>query len=162
MRHVIAFLIKFLSTLVVLGIILGVVFDYSVGDVVYISFGLSAIGYLLGDLYILRRTSNTIATIADSVLAFLVIMYISSIVTNEAYLVTASLLGASFITILEFYYHRIVPRRENERQATNTNENRRVNNAKFQTEASEDLAIARPDVRNAKEENNHDPNTNKV
>jgi hypothetical protein len=153
MRHVLAFLIKFLSTLVVLGIILGVVFGSSIADVFTISIVLSIIGYTLGDLFLLRRTSNVIATSADFGLSFIVIWLVSSAVTNEAYLYTSSLLAASMVTIFEFFYHRIVPRRDDKRQATNQNANQKINRSQFKTEASEDMAIARPDVRSSDENN---------
>lgn len=151
MRHIIAFLFKFLSTLVVLGIILGVVFGYSIADVFMITTVLSVIGYVLGDLFLLRRTSNVIATTADFGLAFIVILFLSTAVTNEAYLYTASLLAASMVTIFEFFYHRFVPRRD-EKTTANPDAGRRVDNTQFKTEASEDMAIARPDVRSPEDD----------
>ncbi|RFU60861.1 YndM family protein [Peribacillus glennii] len=155
MRHVIAFFIKFLSTLVVLGIILGLFFNYSIMDVLTISIVLSAVGYMLGDLFLYRRTNNMTATISDFGLAFLVVWFMSLNITFEDDLLTASILAAAGVAIYEYFYHRVVPRARGRRRETNENRNQRQTNARYRTEASEDLTIARPDVRSPKGKENN-------
>lgn len=153
MRHVIAFSIKFLSTLIVLGIILGLFFNYSILDVLTISIVISAVGYLLGDLFLYRRSNNLTATIADFGMAFLVVWFMSMNLTYEDDLLSVSLLVAAGVTVYEYFYHRIVPRDARRTQETGQNQDQRRNNSRYQTEASEDLAIVRPDVRSPEENN---------
>jgi hypothetical protein len=162
MRHVIAFSIKFLSTLFVLGIILGLFFNYSIFDVLTISIVLSAVGYLLGDLFLYRRSNNLTATLADFGMTFLVVWFMSVNLTYEDDLLTATLLAAAGVTVFEYFYHRIVPRDARRRHENNRNQDQKLNNSRYQTEASEDLAIVRPDVRSPEEnDKNNKRNKNK-
>lgn len=77
MPHLIRFSIKFVSTLVVLGIILGLFYNLGFTEVLTITVVLTLLGYIIGDLFILRRTSNIIASIADFGLSFLVVWFMS-------------------------------------------------------------------------------------
>jgi hypothetical protein len=162
LRHVIAFSIKFLSTLFVLGIILGLFFNYSILDVLTISIVLSTAGYVLGDLYLYRRSNNLTATLADFGMTFLVVWFMSVNLTYEDDLLTATLLAATGVTVYEYFYHRIVPRDTRRRHENNKNQDQRLNNSRYQTEASEELAIVRPDVRTPEEnDKNNKRNKNK-
>lgn len=114
MNHVIAFLIKFVMVAAVLLIILTWIFDVSFVDTLIISLALTAIAYLMGDLMIFlnagkpedQKTRNTIATICDFVLAFLVIWYIGHLLTDTtAEMVTPALLSAVVLAAGEWFFH---------------------------------------------------------
>ncbi|WP_158553365.1 YndM family protein [Peribacillus saganii] len=154
MRHLMAYAIKFTGTLIVLGIILGALFNYSFTDVLLITFVLTLAGYIIGDLLILPRTNNSVASAADFGLSFLVIMWLSSIITYEDDLLTASLISAIAVTLMEFLYHKFVARID-PMQADQQRGN--IGRSQFQTEASEEFAPVRQDVRSedSKSENKH-------
>ncbi|MFC3884347.1 YndM family protein [Bacillus songklensis] len=153
MRHVLAFSIKFMATLVVLGVVLGLFNNLSIVDVLTISIVLSAVGYIIGDLFILRRTNNSVASLADFGLAFLVIWSMSRNLAYVNDLFAGSLISALGITVFEIFYHRIVPR--NAGRTEIPNQNQRQRNTRLNTEASEELTPVRPDVRSPKEYNDN-------
>lgn len=68
---------------------------------------LAAISYLIGDQFILRRTNNAIATIADAVLAYIFLWVVAStfdwtLTTNELLITVIS------IAIVEAIYHYLL------------------------------------------------------
>lgn len=61
MNYLKAIAIKFLATLVLLYVILGLFYDMSFTNVFLISLVLGLASYLIGDLFLLAKTNNTIA-----------------------------------------------------------------------------------------------------
>jgi len=82
MNHVKALVIKFFMTAVILGIVITGIFDSEFKDTLLISFILTILAYVLGDLMIFRKFGgdkgrnsdhvkrNMIATISDFILSF--------------------------------------------------------------------------------------------
>src|SRR5690606_17799522 len=114
MNHVIAFFIKFVMITAVLLIVLTWIFDVSFVDTLIISLGLTAIAYLMGDLLIFlnagkaddQSTRNTIATVCDFVLAFLVIWYVGQLISGTmAEMVTPALVSALVLAAGEWFFH---------------------------------------------------------
>ena len=150
MKHGRAFLIKFLSSLVLLYIILGLFNGMSFGNVFIITTALGIAAYVLGDMLILPRTNNTIATVADFLLAFMVIWLLSQTLTYGDGMFAESLMAALGVALFEYFFHRYL--------ATNnmigTREGTRIpGNLNYQTEASEELIIVSPDVRSNDDDN---------
>jgi uncharacterized membrane protein YvlD (DUF360 family) len=141
MRHLRAFLIKFVATLAVLFVILGLFYDVSFQNIFLISLVLGVVAYLVGDLFLLRRTNNTISTLADFGLSFAIIWMMLDNVSNDgADIFWATLLSSIAIALFEYFFHKYM--------ATNVlNENepdgRRANTLQYQTEASEEV---HPDI----------------
>lgn len=73
MEHVKALAIKGIMTIVILYLILGLGFNFSFENTLFITIVLGAVSYLLGDLFILPKTNNITATLADLGVAFLVV-----------------------------------------------------------------------------------------
>jgi Protein of unknown function (DUF2512) len=149
MKHVKAFAIKFISNLVLLYIILGLFFDMAFRNVFLITLVLGVAAYLIGDLLILPRTNNTVATIADFGLAFLIIWFMSENLTYGDDHLLMSLIAALGVGIFEAMFHRylannILPDSKNQSRPTNT--------LQYQTEASKELTPVRPDVRTTDKE----------
>ncbi|TDL75561.1 DUF2512 family protein [Rhodococcus qingshengii] len=65
MKHVKALVIKFVSSLVLLSLILGLFFDMAFSNIFLITLVLCIEAYFIGYLLILPRTNNTVATIVD-------------------------------------------------------------------------------------------------
>lgn len=154
MRHLTAMAIKFISTLVLLYVILGLFFDLSFTNVFLITLALGVISYILGDMMILPRTNNMVATIADFGLAFLLIWIMSQNLTYGDNTFWPSLIAALGIALFEYFFHRYL--NKNVINASENNGQKRTN-LQYQTEASEELAIVKPDVRST----NDKKNTNK-
>jgi uncharacterized BrkB/YihY/UPF0761 family membrane protein len=138
MKHIKSLAIKFFSSLVLLSVILGLFFDMSFGNIFLITLVLGVVAYVIGDLFILRRTNNIIATLADLGLAFLVIRFMSDILANgdDGDMFTMSLIAAIGVALFEYAFHKYVANR-----VLNENQSRKNQQTKlrYQTEASEEL-----------------------
>lgn len=151
MKHVKAMAIKFVSCLVVLFIILGLIFDMSFGNVFLISLILGIAAYLIGDLMILPRTNNFIATIADFGLAFFIIWFMTETLTTGANAVYPSFIAAVGVGLFEFLFHRYM---SNQILEDKNNTGQRIGNLQYQTEASKDLTPVIRDIRSNDNESN--------
>lgn len=136
MNHFKAILIKFIATFVVLYIILGAFYDMAFRNVFLISLVLTVAAYVIGDMLILRMTNNTVATIADFGLAFLVIWFMGESLTFGDSLFTAALISAAGIALFEIFFHKYVANRSHDKTTTVQN---RPTNLRYQTEASEEF-----------------------
>ncbi|WP_158591816.1 YndM family protein [Oceanobacillus halophilus] len=106
MRHMKALAIKFIFTAVVLYSLLTIFEAASLTEILLISLLVTGIAYLIGDLVILRRFSNLVATIADFGLAFAAIWLFSSFFIYAASpIVTVSAFSAFFLAISEALFH---------------------------------------------------------
>jgi hypothetical protein len=149
MKHIKAIAIKFVSSLVLLSIILGLFFDMAFGNIFLISLVLGVAAYIIGDLLILPRTNNTIATIADFGLAFLIIWLMSENLTYGDNHFSMSLIAALGVALFEYMFHKYVannvfPDKGGQQQ---------TRQLQYQTEVSEELTPVRQDVRSSNEEN---------
>lgn len=144
MQHIVRIAIKFIASLVVLGIILGMFYDFTFGDVFLITAVLGVVSYFLGDQLILRATNNFIASAADFGLSFFLIWFMGAMLTDENNLLSASLISAAAITLFEYLFHRFLTRDNTQTTNRQTNIQSRP---QFQTEAAEELTPVKPDVR---------------
>ena len=150
MKHMKNLAIKFISILAVLFIILGIFYDMSFGNVLSISVVLTLASYLIGDLLILRKTNNTIATISDFAIAFLVIWLMGENLTYGDSLIMPALISAAGIALFETFFHKYVSSQINE---ANENQNS-SRNLRYQTEASSELTPRNTEVSNRQSDHN--------
>ncbi|GAB3049137.1 DUF2512 family protein [Virgibacillus ainsalahensis] len=133
MNHFKLFAVKFIASLILLYLILGLGFGMEFVNVFWVTLTLSVLAYL-GDLFILPRISNVFATISDFVLAFVVIYFMSYGVTAGGDWFAASLIAAAGNTVCEYFYHiYIMANREGQR---NWDPTKRMLNV--ETEAAEE------------------------
>ncbi|WP_121613087.1 YndM family protein [Mesobacillus foraminis] len=151
MRHLTAMAIKFISSLVLLYVILGLFFGMSFTNVFLITLALGIISYILGDMMILPRTSNTVATLADFGLAFLLIWIMSQNLTYGDNTFWPSLIAALGVTLFEYFFHKYI----NKNVVNAASNGQQGGNLQYQTEASEELAPVKPDVRSTNEDKNN-------
>ncbi|MEH6986536.1 DUF2512 family protein [Cytobacillus firmus] len=111
MEHIKAILIKFVMITAVLGIILTGIFDISFTETLIISFILTLGAYVIGDMMIFRMSGdetehtkrNTIATLSDIGLSFVVIWLLSELMASGkddlamAAFISALLIGAGMV-----------------------------------------------------------------
>ncbi|AND39935.1 YndM family protein [Cytobacillus oceanisediminis] len=145
MQHFKALALKFLASVVLLYIILGIFFGMSFVNVFIITAILGITAYILGDMVILPRSSNMIATAADFGLAFLLIWFLSSILINGDNLIAMSIAAALGVALFEYLFHLYLLR--NMTEASNEKGTINQGNLRYNTEVSEDLTPVRPDVR---------------
>ena len=150
MKHMKNLAIKFISILAVLFIILGIFYDMSFGNVLWISVVLTLASYLIGDLLILRKTNNTMATISDFAIAFLVIWLMGENLTYGDSLIMPALIAAAGIALVETFFHKYVARQIQEADEQQNGSR----NLRYQTEASSELTPRNTEFSNR----NSDPN----
>ncbi|MEW9051984.1 MAG: YndM family protein [Neobacillus sp.] len=151
MKHEKALLIKFISTLALLTIILGLFFDMAFSNIFLITLVLGIAAYLIGDLFTLPRTNNLFATLADFGLSFFIIWVMSINLTFGDGHVLMSLFAALGVSLFEYLFHRYLANNI----LSHTNESTRQRGIlQYQTEVSEELTPVRPDVRTDDDSNN--------
>lgn len=119
MNHVKALAIKFVMIAAVLFIILTLMFDVPLADTLWISLALTIIAYAMGDLMVFRKAGNraeqnkrnAIATVADIVVAFLVIWVMGeALVGNDVNIATPAIVSAILIGGGEWFFHKYLDR----------------------------------------------------
>lgn len=136
MKHVKLLAVKCIASLIALYLILGVGYDMSFGNVFLTTLVLGAISYIVGDMMILPKTNNFVASIADFGLAYIVIYFMSDALTEGGNLVIASLIASIGVTVIEIFFHNYV---EANLDFNEDQHVQRPSQAKFQTETAEEL-----------------------
>lgn len=149
MKHVIALAVKGIASLALLYLILGIMYGMSFGNVLFITLVLGIVAYIIGDMLILPRTNNLVASIADFGLALMVIWLMSAVLTNGGNLFSMSIIASLGVTLFEYFYHKYI--------STNVIDNSQAvknysGNLRYQTEASEELTPKREVIKNRKED----------
>ncbi|ADL52876.1 DUF2512 family protein [Clostridium cellulovorans] len=108
MKHVRALLMKFAMTAIGLEIVVYLFSDLAFTDILYMSAFITIISYVIGDLLILPSTNNTIATIADAVLALAIIYAFDSLWGTMTISLLDALMSAALIAIGEWFFHKYI------------------------------------------------------
>lgn len=157
LKYVTALLIKFVMVTLVLWVVLGAFFNISFGDILITSILLTGAAFLIGDLFILPKYGNPIATIADFGLALLGVWLLGALLFEQPIsLGAAAFLSAIVIAIGEFFFHMYLQKQgtagqsqKNDKNSNNQNSASAVSTYKYQTEAGSDVAV-RPAVQKYK------------
>ncbi|SES97519.1 Protein of unknown function [Salinibacillus kushneri] len=143
MRHFLSIGIKFVVICTVVLSLYSVFQNPGVLSLLGISIALVGLGYLLGDVLILRRFGNLTATLSDFALSFLVLFFygiIMDIPTWEAG--NMALFSALFITVTESLFHFYMQNRVFDEPSYNDESYRttkRINSRTMQTETSDEV-----------------------
>ncbi|MGX5478463.1 YndM family protein [Bacillus thuringiensis] len=108
MKHIVALLIKYTAITAVLLIMLSIFQGISIPRVLLISLFLTGAAYLIGDLFILPKYGNMIATIADLGLSFFGIWLLISLFTDldaTRNIGVSSFIAALIIGGTEVFFH---------------------------------------------------------
>ncbi|MCP3033320.1 YndM family protein [Halobacillus sp. A1] len=116
-------------------LILGIGYDLSFANVLFISVVLTAVSYIVGDRIILPRVNSTVSSLFDFAIAFLVIYFMLNALTVDGGLWSASLYSAIGIGIYEFVFNQYVRSSGNEEKT----ESERIEDLDLRTEASDEL-----------------------
>ncbi|MBU5594145.1 YndM family protein [Amphibacillus sp. MSJ-3] len=107
MEHIKLLSIKFVTTFILLYLILGIGYGMSFGQTLAISLPCFAT-YYIGDILILERTNNFIATITDFLIHFTVIYLLINIMNFGGDVLMATFLSSLVIAIYEAFFHLYV------------------------------------------------------
>ncbi|WNQ11904.1 DUF2512 family protein [Paenibacillus aurantius] len=103
---------RFLSKIVVNGILLVILLRYlAEADLIAATFtavALSVIAYLAGDQFVLRMTNNTLALVADALLA-LAFLWLAARYFQWPYSYAEILVTVVILTAAEALYHKLLP-----------------------------------------------------
>ncbi|PFD96773.1 hypothetical protein COE15_19130 [Bacillus cereus] len=108
MKHIVALLIKYTAISAVLLMILGIFQGVSIPRILLISLLITGTAYLIGDLFVLPRYGNMIATIADFGLSFLGIWILTYFLTDidlTPNIGFSSFWSALLISAVEIFFH---------------------------------------------------------
>lgn len=112
MKHMKALAIKLLATITVLAIILGVFYGVSIMNFLIISVLLTAISYVIGDLFLLPRLENWGAVLADYGLSFFSILFLGHyLFAYTIPLLTAAGVTSLFVAGTEYFFHQYMATR---------------------------------------------------
>lgn len=140
MNHGKALAIKFISSLALLYIVLGLLYDMSFRNVFLITLVLGISSYIIGDMLLLRRTNNMTATIADFVLALIVIWSMGSALTTGGSPFTMALIASIGVALFEYMFHKYVANNvfTDDNQEVVNNQRQSLKSLQYQTEVSEE------------------------
>ncbi|MFC4557264.1 YndM family protein [Virgibacillus kekensis] len=137
MRHLAALGIKFVVISVAVFSILGIFYNATLTNLFWVSLLVTGIAYFVGDLFVLKRYGNLIATIGDFPLAFLSIWLLGMLfIERDLPILPASLFAAFFITLCEPLLHSFIINHEEKAEELPAS-------GKLQTETAEEIE---PDI----------------
>ena len=147
MKHLIVLGIKFIVTAVLVFSTFGILFNANLFNLFWFTLLVTGISYLIGDLLILPRFGNIIATVADFGLAFFSLWILGSLFLEQGIPVTLlSLTAAFFIAWGEPFIHVYLENRFSDN-------NQQVPRNQLQTEFAEEMA---PETTTAKRKKRKD------
>ncbi len=139
MKHLKALGIKFIFTSIILLSVFGIYYNSTVLEILMISALVTGVAYLIGDLFILPRLGNIVASLADMGLAFLSIWGLSLLlIAPPDRLALASLFAAIFIMLSEALFHAYMENKVLAKGLNNMTFNMTSFQNKFQTELAEE------------------------
>ncbi|MBE4906902.1 YndM family protein [Bacillus luteolus] len=142
MKHLKALGIKFIFTSIILLSVFGIYYNSTVLEILMISALVTGVAYVIGDLFILPRLGNMVASLADMGLAFLSIWGLSLLFINPPdRLALASLFAAVFIMLAEALFHAYMENKVLDQGRNNMTFNMTSFQNKFQTELAEEHDI---------------------
>jgi hypothetical protein len=110
MKHIMALLVKFVVTAAALEIVLGFATNMSAGSILLIALTVTIVSYFLGDLVILPRSNNTVATAADFGIALFNILLFDAIFVTADITFLDAFFGAAVLAVCEWIFHRFLSR----------------------------------------------------
>ncbi|MEK5251678.1 YndM family protein [Bacillus sp. FSL R9-9530] len=108
MKHIVALLIKYTAISAVLLMILGIFQGISIPRILFISLIITAVAYLIGDLFILPKYGNMAATIADLGVSFVgvwALTYLLADIDLTRNIGASAFFATLLISVAEIFFH---------------------------------------------------------
>lgn len=110
MKHLEALLIKFAFLSIVLELVFLNFSGLTFGRVLFVALTVTVLAYIIGDVLILPRTSNLVASLVDFGLAF-VTLFVFGLIYNKSGIAFITVLLASIaVAVCEWIYHIVLRR----------------------------------------------------
>ncbi|SER34363.1 Protein of unknown function [Gracilibacillus ureilyticus] len=134
MRYFKSFGLKLLVTTITLLSTFSVFYDADISKIFITISILTVVSFIIGDILILRKVSNTVATVLDLPFHLLLLWITGELLLAETTyeILSVSVFAAVLITSLEPFVHHMLEQSEKDFVTT-------LNNARFQTEISKEL-----------------------
>ncbi len=110
MKHVGALLLKFVMVSVILEIFLLALTNMNYGNIFTISITVTVLSYFIGDLAILPRSDNTIATVANVCLSFVTLLMFNLVLTGAVIPFFTALIASLGLGVGEWLFHKFMTR----------------------------------------------------
>src|SRR4051794_35042176 len=105
--YVKTFLMKFIMTFALMLIVLGWYYDVGLLNVLITTIAVTVLGYI-GDIFLLPRIGNTLATMGDFVLAILVVYGVGTFLYDEIPVGTAAFVISIILIVGEMFLHQYI------------------------------------------------------
>ncbi|RAN89058.1 hypothetical protein B5P41_14825 [Bacillus sp. SRB_28] len=108
MKHIVALLIEYTAISAVLLMILGIFQGISIPRILFISLIITGASYLIGDLFILSKYGNMVATIADLGLSFVgiwALTYLLADIDLTRNIGASTFFASLLISVAELFFH---------------------------------------------------------
>jgi hypothetical protein len=110
MKHIGALLLKFVLTSVILAIFLLAFTSLTYGSIFTIALTITVLSYVIGDIWILPRADNMIATVADFGLSFVMLLLFNLIYTGAVIPFYTALFASLALGLGEWFFHKFMAR----------------------------------------------------
>jgi hypothetical protein len=110
MKYVYAFIIKYIMTAVILQMLMYLLTQLSFREILMISLAVTLVSFLMGDLLILRISTNASAALSNAVLSFLTLYAFNFIPGYENIDFIDALVCAAVIGVGESVFHKYMAR----------------------------------------------------
>jgi hypothetical protein len=110
MKHVIAFVVKYLMVGVLLEIVLIALTSLGIGQIALIALAVSLVSYIIGDLLVLNFSNNTVATLVDLLLTFGTIYLFNYRYGFETLTYGTCAIAAVVVGVAEWFFHKFMAR----------------------------------------------------
>ncbi|WCK52685.1 YndM family protein [Aneurinibacillus sp. Ricciae_BoGa-3] len=124
MKHIQALLMKFVMATVVLYIVDGLIYGDTFGNVLTMGVILTVVAYLLGDLFVLPKSGNMMATASDFILAFIAVWAMGRWLGGPGQYIVPALISAIVIATGEWFFHRYLEKKVLDEEVPNEMEAR--------------------------------------
>ncbi|BAM47452.1 YndM family protein [Amphibacillus xylanus] len=115
MAHIKLLSIKYAATLILLYLVLGIAYGISISQIIFVSL-ISLLIYYVGDIIILGRTNNFIATMFDLVANFVLIFSMLGLIKFGGDQLIAAFISTIVLSFYEIFFHFYVVDELNLRQ----------------------------------------------
>lgn len=106
MKHIVAFVLKFIIALVLLEITLNVMTALTVVQILVIALAVTFVSYVLIDMLVLAYSNNTVATLGEAVLSFLAIYIVSYWLSSSFIAIGPTVVSTVILAAAGWFYHK--------------------------------------------------------
>lgn len=108
MKHLAALVIKFVLVAIVFEVLLNLMTNLTFGQILWLSLIVTVVSYAIGDLLVLPLSNNTVATIADALITFVVLYMYNMWADYTSIGIFDATISALLLGVGEWFFHKYV------------------------------------------------------